>query len=160
MNGISAYFNKAKTYSTMRFIGEMTVLTYFFKIIGGTLYASIFLAITDRDITQELPTYSNTLFFFIFAVGIVPFAETLIGQAVPVWVVSLFTRKRWLQIWVPALFFTLLHPLAVYGSILPVGAILTWTYIIKNGHSWWQGFLVTSLLHGVHNAVAFLFLLL
>lgn len=86
-----------------------------------------------------------------------PLLETLIGQWIPIWFVSLFTKKAAAIVIVSALLFSLQHVhVGVPGFLtaLPPGIFLSWCFLVKREQSRWGAYWMTAAVHCAHNACA------
>ena len=99
-------------------------------------------------------TLSDTLIAVVFA----PITETVIGQFLPIVVLSKLTTNSRLLIILSAGIFALLHLPVVWflPSAFAIGVILSWAYLVqkKLGHVY--AFIVVAIIHALHNGLAFL----
>lgn len=154
------YFKKAEKYSTLRFIIEITLLAFLLKIFSIIFFDSI-LAIFNIHLTQDLSfekgQVKDGLIWIAVSVPLFAAFETLTSQMLVTWLVSKFTQNFWAKLITATIVFTLLHvDPSLMIAILPVGALLTWTYLIKRKISRWEGFWVTTAVHSLHNYLALL----
>lgn len=162
IKGIKNYFERTKKYSLVRFVFELTVLAFGLKIISSiiwTIFENILHTTLGRvpELGQNMPEDIKiypwiTLMFFV-TLG--PALETLLGQALPMRVVSFFTHKRAAKILVSAIFFASLHyyPFLIV-NVFPVGIILAWSYLYHRETSFARAFWVTTSIHALHNLIA------
>ena len=84
--------------------------------------------------------------------------ETLLGQALPVWVLRKLRVRRWFTLCLMSgLFLGLLHTLGGPVVILvtaAAGACLSFSWIVWRHTSWKLAFLGTTAVHTVHNLIA------
>jgi hypothetical protein len=110
------------------------------------------------DMAQKDPA------LLLVAVVSAPFLETFIGQALPIWIVRLFTRSTVAAIVVSAGLFGGLHltsgPAAAIGIGLVAGPVFAYTFVRWWRVSFWQAYLVTTLTHVVYNLLAFCLMLI
>jgi membrane protease YdiL (CAAX protease family) len=161
-NQIKNYFNNTKSYSLLRFIIELTLLAFALKILSSILWVTIegvLQASTGHvpDLGQNMPEDIDAyaLPFLILFVTLGPALETLLGQALPIKLVSRFTTSRSAKIIASALFFAVLHyyPFLIV-NVFPVGLILAWSYLYHRQTSFARAFWVTTTIHALHNAIA------
>lgn len=120
---------------------------------------SIFISTIDsrgrsdwKDIVDD-----NVLGILVISGVIFPILETLLLQALPVFLVRLFSRSVLVQIivgWIP---FALLHFFAGLVAGICAGLIrgfyFSFTYVHWRQSSSWQAFWITSLSHIINNVV-------
>lgn len=159
MQAIVSYLNQTQTYSLSRYIIEMTLLGYVGKTMSALLFFSLMYSITGQNIMEEMDEPVLGIALVISAVFVAPLVETVVGQMLPVFFTGLVTKNIYIQVLVSTLFFTALHPFPAYGALLPVAFIFAWTYVIKQKKSVWHAYGVTALMHGLHNAIALIFIM-
>ncbi len=89
-----------------------------------------------------------------------PLLETLIGQWLPLWIASWFTRKTAWRVAFSAVAFSAMHLYVGFTgflSTLPPGIFLAWSFALKRERSRWEAYWVTSAIHALHNFVALFF---
>jgi hypothetical protein len=154
---ISNYFQRTKYYSPLRFICEMVALQFGLKVI---LAVTIFPFLNIRGATTEDLANSDsfsTLFFM--AVIVAPVVETIQDQFLSITISSLFVKQSLDILILSMLYFSALHfyvGLAGFFGILPLGFVLSWSFLIKREKSLWQAFWVTTLIHSIHNLIILL----
>jgi hypothetical protein len=154
---IIKYLENTKKYSLLRYLIELTALSYLLKLIFGLIYNLFVYSTTGKTIEDMIEKPELTALFLFGALIIAPLIETLIGQVLPTLISSFFIKNFYLQALISAIFFAILHPFTHYGAIFPVGYILAWTYIIKKQKSFFYGYWITTIMHFVHNAIALIF---
>lgn len=159
MNPVIRYLHNTETYSTARYIVEMTAVGYGLKILSSVIFFALIFSTTGQDITDQMDQPVFGSFLIISAVLIAPILETIVGQMIPIWFTSLFTKNTYLPIIVSSLFFTILHPFPSFGAILPIAFIFAWTYSIKQKVSHWHAYWITTAIHALHNGIALLFIM-
>lgn len=163
LNFIRKYLNRTKSYTSTRFIIELSFLAVLGKIliaffIGVLIYAN--------DINaSKLPTpgyqkiSSPILLFFLLCI-LGPVIETIIGQWLPITLIKKITSNTNLVMWIDVMLFTFAHYWS-YGFIqsffvLPSAIVLAWSFILHSDDSFLKAFWITTSIHAVYNIVAFL----
>lgn len=154
---IENYFQRVEKYPTLRFILELTALTFLTKIIfiiiGGIIFTTLGVSTaTDDTFEKEILQHG----WIVAAVLISLFAafETLTGQWLIIWLVSKIAKNIWIIVLASATVFSLLHVLPILIiSVFPIGVILAWSFIIKRKIGKWQAFWVTTTIHTLHNLI-------
>ena len=151
------YLGRAGSYSSRRFIIEMAVLSFVLKIAFTLPFALLISDLgesnTDRML-DELPPEAIA----IVALGLAPVFETLIFQWFLPWICSLFTSRWVWRIGLPSAVFAVAHiPSAgVHAlSVLLPGIVFTLGFAAKRQSSRWTALWTTSVVHALHNAIAF-----
>ena len=155
-----AYLNKAKGYSPLRFVFEMTVIAFLIKILFSVL-ADIILSLIGihlvSDLSFEKQQVTQGLIIIGLTVPLFAAIETVIGQMLILWISSRFTKKAWIRILTSAVIFTALHlDPAQMIAVFPVGLILAWSFLTKREKSLWSAFWMTTAIHSLHNYLALL----
>jgi membrane protease YdiL (CAAX protease family) len=150
-----SYFKRAKSYSSIRFIIEIVLLDFLLKIILALFLSSLI----DGDGISNTEQFAQHGISSLFIIGVilVPAIETLIGQWLPIQVVSLFSHHPATLISVSALFFASLHlswDLATFFAVLPGGVLLAWSFVLKRKKSFWHAYWITTAIHSLHNFIA------
>jgi hypothetical protein len=159
---IKNYFEHTKTYSLPRFVIELTLLAFGLKILSSIVWVIIEGLIRivlgsvpelGQNMPEDVDTFAIPILIFFVTIG--PALETLVGQALPIKLVSRFTTSQTAQIIVSALFFSALHyyPFLII-NVLPVGIILAWSYLYHRQTSFARAFWVTTIIHALHNLIA------
>jgi hypothetical protein len=166
LSQIVRYLHQTEKYSTFRFIFEVALVGLMLSFLCGVV-SMVILALIGALIPAAKPlidilTYvrdfddlsSNEL--FTLSVLFAPLVETFIGQALPLWIISRFTKKLRLLLIISALFFAALHkyPVAVI-AIFPTAITLSWSWIVYRKRSFLHAYLVTSAIHALHNLVVY-----
>jgi hypothetical protein len=155
---IRNYFIRAESYSFWRFILEITLVTFILKSIPAFVLALIYpepaFDPIQEILTGDLLLFEDFLFLIILIIFLVPIFETLFGQIIPIKVIGIFTNSNIWKIVLSGIFFALLHGYESFLIILPVAFIFSWSFIIWGKKSFWKGFSVTSIIHGLHNLIA------
>jgi len=152
------YFQKTKSYSSIRFIIEIVLLIFLLKIAVALFFATI---IEDDIISNtEKSAQDGFIYFLVSGVILAPIIETLIGQWLPIQVASLFFHRPAILICISAFFFSFLHVsddlagLVGFFAVLPGAVLLAWSFIIKRKESFWHAYWITTAIHGLHNLIA------
>lgn len=150
---LTLYFLNTKFYSTSRIIFEFTLVPFPVKMIIG--YLLFMLGASQHMIMLNVNKFVlfPSPFIIIF---FVPFVETFIGQAFPIWFASKISNSRLFQVIFSAILFSGLHflnspihPIVIF----PVAAFLAWGYILLNRRSFLTGYFGTYAMHAMHNAI-------
>lgn len=159
-NGVSGYLYRAAQYSTARLIIEAVALTYLVKVIAillAGLLVVVFHYGLQIPILEVPPTLQGheLVEFAIYAIFFAPLFETLVGQLIPIALVSYFTKNKIVAIVVSAISFALPHiePVTVFFSFF-IGLIFAIVFIIKKKSSTLAAFTTTAVVHMLHNVVA------
>jgi uncharacterized protein len=144
----------------VKFVLILGLISLFFKIPGiivGEWLAPI-LGFIDPlyDADQQIPALTTG--DFIISVIVAPLIETLLGQLLPIAILSRFTQNRAILITVSGLVFGLMH-FPVIEFLLAafcVGIILSWGYLIKLPKGKLTAFTFVTLIHAFHNLIAYL----
>jgi hypothetical protein len=166
INRFVSYLHQTEKYSTLRFILEVALvglmLSFLFGFVSMLLLTIIGALIPAAKPVIDILTYvrdfddlsSNEL--FTLSVLFAPLVETFIGQALPIWIISRFTKKVTLTLIISALLFAALHkyPIAIL-AIFPTAITLSWSWIVYRKRSFLHAYLVTSTIHALHNLVVY-----
>lgn len=93
----------------------------------------------------------------LYAILIAPIIETAIGQWLPIWIASFFTTRTSILLFVSTIVFVGFHvyPLRIL-TVLPIGIILAWSFVVNRRKSTRRAFGVTIAIHALHNSIAIL----
>jgi membrane protease YdiL (CAAX protease family) len=109
------------------------------------------------------PVLKGGLPLVLISFAILPI-ETLIGQAFPIWALKKFGARKWPALCLlSALAFGLLHAPIGGGAFLvgfTSGLVLSYCWLSWRTKSLGMAFWSTTLVHGAHNALAFLVFML
>ncbi len=155
---IASYFHRTRRYGRLRFILEMALLAIPLKIVLGVLWAVVG-GESGPSTTEAIDTHGPEI-LVLNACVLAPLLETLIGQWLPLWIASLFTRKTAWRVGFSTAVFSAMHlHVGVTGILtaLPPGIFLAWSFALKRERSRWEAYWVTTLIHAVHNAVTLVF---
>ena len=112
MQKIKNYLEKTKSYSTLRFILEMTFLAFLLKILLSLVVGIIFTMLNipnDPNLSFETELLKfNPILILIFVVFFASF-ETITSQWFILWLSSKFTKSIFTQIMVSSTVFGILH---------------------------------------------------
>ena len=99
----------------------------------------------------------------LVGVVIAPILETLLFQALPVWIARLFGAGFATQVVVSVIPFCVVHALEGIATGLAAGLVggfyFAFTYVHWRARSRWTAFWTTALSHAIHNGIAFVLLL-
>lgn len=157
---IERYIQKIQSYSTLRFIVELSIVA---KVLG---FVSIPLFMIEAYVTKftykpEVGHYSNVELIILFIIFF-PLLETFLGQMGPILALSKFTKNKWKIILSSAIFFALLHihpdiHLAYIVAIFLAGLVYATAFFIKKQSSLKSAYFITASIHGLFNMYALLF---
>ncbi|EKD90582.1 MAG: hypothetical protein ACD_30C00112G0023 [uncultured bacterium] len=158
MQKIKNYLEKTKSYSTLRFILEMTFLAFLLKILLSLVVGIIFTMLNipnDPNLSFETELLKfNPILILIFVVFFASF-ETITSQWFILWLSSKFTKSIFTQIMVSSTVFGILHFDPAFSIIvIPIGMILAWSFLIYRKKSLWSALWVTTAIHILHNLAA------
>jgi len=163
MHFLKNYFRNTKSYSSLRFIFELSFVAILGKLLIGFLIGIIFVALDLK--TNHLPAsdyqeIADLTTLFLLLCVIAPILETIIAQWLPITLLKKFISNINLIIGIDALLFTLAH-YWIYGFfyipvILPSALVLAWSFYLYRKKSFSKAFWITSAIHGLHNFTAFL----
>lgn len=164
---IQRYFQRTTSYSTLRFIVELTVVSFILKIIVGITVGIIIALffphyqIPTQAIGSDIQQKKTRLSALIEAIVLAPLIETLIGQVIPIVIIQRFTKKIIIPILVSSIIFAGLHeePFLI-ASIFPLAVMLAWSFTLKKKRSGLEGYFTTVAIHALHNAAAAALILL
>lgn len=155
---------RIESLNDISFIIVIALVALFLKVpgilIGDLLVKSIGLTNPQFISDQQIPLISAV--DFVTAVIAAPPIETFLGQFLPILIVSRFTSRNSVKIFFSSLVFSLSH-LPVLGFLIGaflIGIIFSWGYIIKSKQSRKKAFLLITLIHSLHNLLAFLLVLI
>lgn len=164
---MKSYLIKSKSYGTVRFILESSLIAVALKLIIGSLMLGFIIYLTDYDIINDLsnPAYkkeSNVFILFFWICIISPVIETVILQWLPIRLFQRINLDKKFIILLDTLLFSLIH--FSYGFIYmcimaPLGVILAWSFIINSNESFLKAWGVTTAVHSIFNFTSFLSLM-
>jgi len=163
---VSAYFQRTKNYSNIRFIVELVALSFALKTSLAILLVTLpdSLINIDGRSNTEIAAQEGLWLLFLAAVILAPTLETIIGQWLPIKVASLFTNNKTRIVLFSALFFSSLHlswdGLTTFLAALPGGLVLAWSFLIKQEKSFYEAYWVTAAIHGLANLVSIMIYLI
>jgi hypothetical protein len=152
---VTRYFEGTRRYSRTRFILEMALLSIPLKMIMGVLWAVVG-GRAEPSTTEVLDRQLGGFQLFVNACVFAPLLETLVGQWLPLWIASRFTRETAWRVAFSAVLFSALHLYVGFSgflSILPVGVLLAWSFTLKREQSRREAYGVTCAVHALHNFV-------
>lgn len=163
------YFNKTESYSIGRFILEMYLLVIFLKILiillsllGTLIYEPIELLFFGEaeEGSSQLSSVNWFEGLLVFCI-ILPFFESIVGQAIPIGLMSLITNNRVVYLVFSSTWFSLLHSIifeaiAAGLIIFAAGIIYAWCYVLYRIKGFWKAVFITSVVHGLFNLTTFI----
>jgi hypothetical protein len=169
---ITNYFQKTEGYSTSRFIFEIFFITLVFKILLSFIF---FLLVESFNLSEALiwgeldkraESILNGLNWFAGFVLIcvfAPFFESIIGQVIPIHVISFISKSRVVQLFFSAIINTLFHyPLVIgeFAITFILSIFLAWGYILYRNQGIWKAILIITTIHGLYNFIPYLMIYL
>jgi len=157
---VERYFQRTLSYSLRRFVLELALVLFPIKMIIGVVVGTACGAMgidCPVRLATDLLAEAGVPTLVITAVLMAPLLETLIGQWVPIWLTSLFTKNTVALVSVSAFLFALGHVYVGFAGLLvtfPVGIVLSWSFVAMRRHSRWRAYWVTSAIHALHNGVS------
>jgi hypothetical protein len=131
---------------------ESTVASFVVAILVGLLGAP----------ERELPDWSTGV-MFVFIVILAPIFETLIMQALPIYIARKLHASFRAQVITGTTVFALCHLAEGIAAIIAAGIIggfyFSFAYAHWREQSRWQAFWVTAGAHAIHNSIAFAMML-
>lgn len=155
---LNRYQKRLTVLSAKTVLLELTVLSFAIKFIPGLLMG-LFLSEPIQTTTEVQLENQSELYVILMAVIVAPPLETIIGQWIPIVIVSLFTKNLTYKLTIPAAFFGLMHIYAGWASVLIIffpGLVFTLCFISQQERSLWRAYWSTSVLHAVHNLISLL----
>ncbi len=151
---------KAQTYSTWRFIVEITVLAFLsrFFIVFPTAIILYSLGINLGNANIEHFDFSKHIFqtlFFVTVIG--PFIETILFQVIPISILKLLRFPARIILFITTLIFALAHledGLINFIGMLPIGFLFNWSFFVRSKKSFFEAFFVVFVIHGLTNLLA------
>ena len=165
---IVKYFKNTESYSIGRFIFEMYLLATFAKILiiifsltAAVVYEpfeTIFFGETDESVSQftGLTWIEGLLILCI----VLPFIESIIGQGIPIWLLTKVTNNKMLYVVISSVWFAYLHSIILEGISFALivffgGIIFAWCFTVYKEKGFWKGLLVATCVHILFNFTVF-----
>lgn len=150
MNWIRNHFHRYRQRTPWDFCWRITIEGFLISLAVGIVLG--FLDLADRDLDMSLPV------FVLFAVVLAPLLETLVLQALPVWIARLAKARFSTQVIASLVPFCFAHLVEGIGTAIAAGLVggfyFAFTYAHWRESSRWTAFWTTSLSHAMHNAAA------
>ncbi len=166
---ITNYFLRTESYSSMRFVFEMYLIAILTKVVVILLsitaivvfepLETLFFGELDDEITQFAGlSWIESLLIYIM---IQPFLESIIGQGIPIWLLSKITSSRLIYVICSSIWFTFLHLSVskVITFILVIffaGVIFAWCFTVYKEEGFWKGILIATYVHVLYNFTFFI----
>jgi len=165
---IANYFQRTEGYSTGRFIFEMYLMAMLCKILIIALsllvvviyepFEIIFFGETGESVSQF--TGLTWIEGLIFLCIILPFLESIMGQGIPIKLLSLVSNSRVLFAILSSLWFSYLHSIILEGISFALiiffgGIIYSWCFIVYKEKGFWKAISVTTCVHILYNITVF-----
>lgn len=120
---------------------------------------TIFLGESDESVSQFTGlTWKEGLLVLCI---ILPFFESIIGQGIPVWLLSFVSNSRVFYAILSSLWFTYLHSIILEGIAFALiiffgGLIFAWCFIVYKEKGFWKAIFITTSVHFLSNFTAFI----
>ena len=161
---ISKYFERTQNYTVKRFIVEMYFLAIFTKVVliflilllsMISLEFEIFLFGHSEQVNSQFENYNWASGLFIACI-LLPFMESIVGQGLPILVMSLLIKNKIILVLFSSIWFTFLHSIAFDGFafailILFAGFIYAWSFLVYKSEGFWKAVTVTTFVHSLYN---------
>jgi hypothetical protein len=157
---IAAYLGRARRYTPLRFVVELGVLSFALKIAMAVLLGMAGILPEGKTNTEMMDSRGGTVSLLVTACLVAPVVETAIGQWLPLWIASLFTRRLAWRVAFSAVAFTAMHLTAgapTTVAVVPAAVILAWGFAARRETSRWEAYWTTSAIHCIHNAISVFF---
>ena len=169
---IANYFQRTESYSARKFILVMFLITLVSKILISLIMfllvdtfkmdEALFWGDLDKR-ADSILNGMNWFLGFVLICLIVPFSESIIGQAIPIYLMSFFSNNRGVQLFFSVFINSMLHyPLALgeFTITFILSIVLAWGYIIYRKQGFWKAILIITTIHGLYNFIPFLMIYL
>jgi len=152
---IGRYFERTRSYSTARFVIELALVPFPLKVLLGALIS--LLGTSTFETTTDVLAEEGVGTLLIGCLIIAPLLETVVGQWLPIWLLSLATRSVPLIVCGSAFLFALQHlHVGIPGVVItyPIAVFLSWSFLSMRKASFARAYWVTAAIHALHNALA------
>jgi hypothetical protein len=152
---IGRYFERTRSYSTPRFIIELALVPFPVKAALGMIMGLV--ADPSFETTTDALAEGGIEMLMVGGLILAPLIETVIGQWLPIWLLSYVTRSEALLVAGSAFLFALQHlHVGIPGVVItfPIGVILSWSFLAMRKTSRSKAYWVTTAIHAGHNALA------
>ncbi len=163
---MTSYFNKIQTYSSLRFIVEVTILAFLsrFIIVFPTAFILLFLGINIGSPNIDSYDFQNDIVFLLFFITIIgPLIETVIFQLIPISLLHFLRLPTWFILIVITLIFAAAHledGLINFIGMIPIGFLFNYAFWVRKKHSVGKAFFEVFIIHGLTNLLAILMYLI
>lgn len=158
MNRLIRHFQRYRQRSPWAFCWRIAL-----EGLAVSLLCALALSQLFPDLHREFPDWSTAKIFLIIVV-LAPLYETLLLQALPIFIARKLKAPFALQVLSSMLLFAPLHFLDGIAAGICAGMIGGFYFAFTFAHwrekSRWTAFWVTALSHAIHNTVAFIILVL
>jgi uncharacterized membrane protein YeaQ/YmgE (transglycosylase-associated protein family) len=152
MNWLIRHFERYKQRRPWDFCWKIALEGTLVSLLAAAILA-LFISEPAREFT-EWPMGS----IFLVVVLIAPPLETLLAQALPIFVARKLKASFRVQVIVSTVIFTVCHIMEGFIATIAAGLVggfyFGFTYAYWRQKSRWTGFWVTALSHAIHNAIA------
>lgn len=153
------YQTRLQNLSIIQMMVELNVLCFVMKALPG-LMLPLFITEPFQTTTDVMMEQQSELFVLFTSVLIAPPLETIIGQWMPIVILTFFTRRLFHLLFWSALFFAVLHLYAGWISVFIVffpGFVFSLCFVSQWEKSFWRAYWMTTLLHALHNLLSLIF---
>lgn len=158
MNRLIRHFQRYRQRSPWAFCWRIALEGLAVSLLFALALSQLF-----PDLHREFPDWSTAKIFLIIVV-LAPLYETLLLQALPIFIARKLKAPFALQVLSSMLLFTSLHFLDGIAAGICAGMIggfyFAFTFAHWRNKSRWTAFWVTALAHAINNAAAFIMLVL
>ena len=111
---------------------------------------------------RVLPNWSMWTMFFVIVI-LAPVLETLLMQALPIFIARKANASFKTQVIIGTIVFSIMHLKEGWGTFISAGIVggfyFSFAYAYWRRKTRWQAFWVTAGSHAIHNAIAFILIL-
>jgi hypothetical protein len=151
MNWLRKHFERYRQRSPWDFCWRIALESTLISLLAAATLALIF---GQPDRFPDLPMSA----IFLIALLIAPPVETLLLQALPIFVARKLKASLRAQVIVSTVIFAAAHLTEGFITVISAGAVggfyFAFTYAHWRQESRWTSFWVTALSHAIHNAIA------
>jgi hypothetical protein len=155
VNWLARYFERTRSYSTTRFVLELALVPFPLKMLVGALIG--LLAGPTFETTTDVLAEEGVATLLFGGLVAAPLLETIVGQWLPIWLLSLATRSVPVIVCGSAFLFALQHlHVGIPGVAVtfPIGVFLSWSFFTMRTVSFLKAYWVTTAIHALHNGLA------
>lgn len=158
---IANYVENLRKKSMVRFILELALIIFVVKVPFVIATEQIFTYVGRADIVEmyeETQVIKPEFFDVLAGLVLAPILETVAGQWLPIGIYSFFSKNRKILILISSMWFMFMHYPVVtfFPAAFFAGIVLAWCWLEMRQQGLFKAFWVTTSVHFVHNALAFL----